>query len=85
VCEGRAFDVCGTFADGQVLETGACKPDRFCSWAWADVQRDVTMMRPVGALDCLIHPGTRLSACIDGIKPVVFLLERLQNGKGGTE
>ncbi len=73
---------CSTFDEGQqfVSEHGE-KPDRFCSWAWADIQRDVTMMRLGGANDWLKHRGTWLSSCTDGMKPVIFLLERTRNGQ----
>jgi len=76
---------CGTHEDGQqfVSRRGE-KPDGFCSWAWADIQRDVTMLRLGGARDWLKKPGTWLSACTDGMKPVVFLLERLRNGHGDS-
>jgi len=76
---------CGRLEDGQqfVSRLGE-QPDGFCSWAWADIQRDVTMMRLGGARDWLKRPGTWLSSCTDGMKPVIFLLERLVNGRGAT-
>ncbi len=73
---------CSTFEEGQqfVSEHGE-KPDGFCSWAWADIQRDVTNVRFGGARDWLKHRGTWLSSCTEGLKPVIFLLERMQNGQ----
>ena len=75
---------CGTYEDGkQFVSRRGEKPAGFCSWAWADIHRDVTMLRLGGARDWLKEPGTWLSACTDGMKPVVFLLERLENAQGG--
>ena len=81
----KKYTICTRFEDGQefVSESGE-QPDGFCSWAWADIQRDVTMMRLGGARDWLKQEGTWLSSCTDGMKPVIFLLERLGNGEGGT-
>ena len=76
---------CGSFEDGQqfVSKHGE-KPDGFCSWAWADIQRDVMNVRFGGGIDCLKRPGTWLASCTDGMKPVVFLLERHENEKEGS-
>ena len=39
------FGVCSAFEEGQVFETAEGKPNAFCSWAWADIQRDVTLVQ----------------------------------------
>jgi uncharacterized repeat protein (TIGR04076 family) len=75
------FGICTAFEEGQVFETVESKPDGFCSWAWADIQRDITNVRFGGANDWLRHRGTWLSSCTDGLKPVIFLLERMPNGR----
>lgn len=71
---------CSMFEEGQqfVSERGE-KPEGFCSWAWADIQRDVTNVRFRGAEDWLKRQGTWLSSCTEGMKPVIFLLERTRN------
>ena len=53
------------------------KPDGFCSWAWRDIQRDVTLLRYGGDAPWMRRRGTMISSCTDGRKPVVFLIERL--------
>jgi uncharacterized repeat protein (TIGR04076 family) len=53
--------------------------------AWADIQRDVMVMRLGGARDGRKGPGTRLSACTDGMKPVIFPLERRTNHGEGED
>ena len=71
-------DICEEYGDVAWKLQGGCRP---CSWAWADIQRDVTTIRFGGAADWLKHQGTWLSSCTDGMKPVIFLLERMQNGR----
>ncbi len=53
------------------------KPDGFCSWAWRDIQRDVTLLRYGGDAPWMRRRGTMISSCTDGRKPVVFLIERI--------
>ncbi len=73
----RRVGRCSAFEDGQVFETNpACeKPDGFCDWAWADIQRDViSVSLGVG------HPWTSprpmaIACCTDGKRPVVFKIE----------
>ena len=68
--------------EGQVFEVSANgsdfpKPEGFCSWAWADIQRDITLLRYGVNVPWMRHPGTMISSCTDGRKPVVFKLERI--------
>lgn len=53
-------------------------PDGFCSWAWADIQRDVTTVMFGGSLPWIKQQGTAISCCTDGLMPVVFKIERLE-------
>jgi len=67
--------------EGQVFEieggSDFPKPDGFCSWAWRDIQRDVTLLRYGGDAPWMRHRGTMISSCTDGRKPVVFKIERI--------
>ena len=58
-------------------EEGRCPPD-FCSWAFADIQRDITHLRLGGDFPWIKEKGTMLSCCTDGVRPVVFKLERIE-------
>ena len=53
-------------------------PEGFCSWAWADIQRDVIVL----AMGCdflwMKKKGTMISCCTDGLRPVIFKLERVE-------
>ena len=70
--------VCGKFTTGQEFLSveGKC-PEGFCSWAFADIQRDITHLRFGGDYPYIKNKGTTLSCCTDGVRPVIFKLERM--------
>jgi len=71
----KNFGACPAVEDGQVyMLDGMDKPDKFCSWAWADIQRDVVALYS-GASYSWTKPGVIISCCTDGFRPVVFKLE----------
>jgi uncharacterized repeat protein (TIGR04076 family) len=56
-------------------------PEGFCSWAWADIQwadiqRDVVHLALGGDFPWMKQRGTTLTCCTDGLRPVIFKLER---------
>jgi len=65
--------------EGQVFEveggSGYPTPEGFCSWAWADMQRDVTMLRYGAKPEWIRVPNTMITSCTDGRKPVIFKIE----------
>lgn len=69
---------CDQFRDGQefVLE-GADKPEDFCSWAWADIHRDLMIIHFGGDVHWIKPSGTHIACCTDGLRPVVFKIERI--------
>jgi uncharacterized repeat protein (TIGR04076 family) len=71
--EGDVFEVDG----GSDYPT----PEGFCSWAWADIQRDVTMLRYGADPPWIRIPGTAIASCTDGRKPVVFKIERVEDAR----
>ena len=70
---------CDAVKDGQeyILETPD-KPDNFCSWAWADIQRDVIAVFFGASYDWIEQPNTVISCCTDGFRPVVFKIELIK-------
>ena len=52
-------------------------PEGFCSWAWADIQRDVSHLALGGDYPWMKQKGTALACCTDGLRPVIFKLERV--------
>lgn len=53
-------------------------PEGFCSWAWADIQRDVTVLALGGDFPWVKEKGIMISSCTDGFRPVIFKLERIK-------
>lgn len=54
-------------------------PEGFCSWAWADIQRDVAVLALDGNFFWVKEKGVGISCCADGFRPVVFKLERIES------
>lgn len=60
------------------LSQGLKMPEGFCAWAWADIQRDVAHLALGGDFRWISKPGSMVSCCTDGLRPVVFKLERVE-------
>ena len=67
--EGQVFEVEG----GSDYPT----PDGFCSWAWADIQRDEAWVSLSGIQSQHKVPGTAIACCTDGLNTVFFRFEPL--------
>jgi uncharacterized repeat protein (TIGR04076 family) len=73
---------CPMWKEGQefVIEgSWPTKPAGFCDWAWTDVQRDVTMILLGADLPWLKTPGVAIACCTDGLRPVSFKIERVDD------
>jgi uncharacterized repeat protein (TIGR04076 family) len=75
--EGRRFGPCGFLKDGQEWIVGSQAPDDFCHWAWADIHADVVMVQCGGNPGYIGPDHTMISCCCDGLRPVVFCVERV--------
>ncbi len=51
-------------------------PENFCSWAWADIQKDVMAVMAGGAFPWIKQDGVAITCCTDGLMPVVFKVEQ---------
>ena len=71
---------CDRLKDGQefICKEGAY-PEGFCSWAYADIQRDIIHLRLGGDFPWFKEKGAILSSCTDGARPVIFKLERIES------
>ena len=70
---------CSRIGDiGKEYFTSMDMPEGFCSWAWADIQRDVIHIAFGGDFPWMKQKGTSLSCCTDGVRPVIFKLERVE-------
>jgi len=72
---------CNLFEVGQefLVEGFANQPDDFpCGWAWNDIHRVVVALTVGGDFGVWMqNPAEFITCCTDGIKPVVFRVERL--------
>jgi len=69
---------CPMFKEGQEFNVQDLNmPQGFCSWAWADIQRDVTVIGLGGEYPWIKQEGTMICCCTDGLSPVIFKLERV--------
>jgi uncharacterized repeat protein (TIGR04076 family) len=75
----ESFGRCQAFEDGQefILDGFPLKPEGFCDWAWADIHRDVVATIFGGSYPWIQQPGTAITCCTDGLRPVIFKVERM--------
>lgn len=77
--------LCPAFSDGQQFLVGPSlqKPNGFCDWAWNDLLKFVTTLSRGGNFSQDIFSGwmrdeaSMIACCTDGLRPVVFKIERL--------
>ena len=72
---------CDWFETGQefiVNKMGECPPG-FCPWAFADIQRDIVHLIFGGSYPWIVEEGVALTNCTDGVRPVIFKLERIED------
>ena len=58
-------------------------PDEFssgCPWAWADIRQDIMMVASGGNMPGIKSEGTIITGCRDWFRPVIFKVERMENG-----
>ena len=72
--------VCTLWEEGKefVVEKDGKMPPDFCSWAWHDIHRDLTVLRFGGNFPWMKKPGIGYVSCTDGLRPVIFKLERTE-------
>lgn len=72
-------DECEVFRDGQELLVGADgkMPNGFCTSAWVSIYPIVRSLALGGDLPWYKEKGVAINCCIDGLRPVVFKLERI--------
>ena len=71
---------CSAFEDGQefVIEGFPLRPEGFCDWAWADIHRDVVAVMFGASYPWIGQPGTAITCCTDGLRPVIFKVEAIE-------
>ena len=78
--DSEAIPPCPVFKKGQVFETenGFSRPEGFCGWAWRDLTVRLTKFDLIDDMDWPERNMTYV-ACGDGVRPVIFKLERIEN------
>ncbi|MCJ7632272.1 TIGR04076 family protein [Candidatus Bathyarchaeota archaeon] len=76
---GKKWELCSKFNDGQefFVEEDEKMPEGFCSWAWHDLYKDLSVLKYGGNFPWA-KKGESITCCTDGIRPVSFKLERIQ-------
>ena len=78
--EGPGNGPCARFEDGQVFVLDRmAKPEGFCDWAWADIHREIRTVAFGGGFPWVNTPHSAITCCTDGMKPVVFKVERIED------
>ena len=74
----KSLEKCRRYQEGQefILDKPNM-PDEFCSWAWADIQRDVVSVFNGASYPWIKHKNMIISCCTDGLRPVVFKIETI--------
>lgn len=79
--DGKEAGPCPLLEEGDtfVFEGEAAMPKGFCPWAWIDIYRSVSALA-AGATYSPWYNRERMeiACCTDGIRPVVFLLEAME-------
>lgn len=78
----QGLRACDVFEEGQQfdIEDWPGRPDDFtCDWAWSDIQRDVARIMFGGNPFWMAKQGTTMTCCSDGLRPVSFLVERIED------
>ncbi len=63
--------------DEFIVENHNQVPAGFCSWAWADIQKDVMTIMFDGSFPWMIKKGMTITCCTDGLMPVIFKVEKI--------
>jgi uncharacterized repeat protein (TIGR04076 family) len=77
---GDTIPSCRFVEEGQefIAENSFKMPDGFCGWAWRDMTVRLTKFDLIDDMDWPKRDVTYV-ACGDGIRPVIFRLERLND------
>ncbi len=79
VTEMDWFVPCGIYEDGQeyILEEKLGMPEGFCPSAWQTIYHNIRTLGFGGNLPYFQEEGVAISCCSDGIRPVIFKIERI--------
>jgi len=71
---------CGGHKPGEVfIREGTNCPEGFCNWAYSDIQKEIVHVYYGGDNPWIDEPGVGYAACTDGMRPVLFRIERVDD------
>ena len=79
VTEVNSLEACRQYIDGQefIVFEDLMMPKRFCTSAWNSIYCSVRILSFGGNLPWFKEKGVAINCCIDGLRPVIFKLERI--------
>jgi uncharacterized repeat protein (TIGR04076 family) len=84
-CKNPQTGICTSFKEGDefIAESSTITPVGFCSYAWIDLHRFVLALMTGGSFgsydwNWMKDDKTMIACCTDGIRPVIFKLERIE-------
>lgn len=71
---------CDHFQEGRqfIADMPWSMPEGFCAWAWADIRKEIMAVMTGATQPGMARPGTAIAGCTDWLRPVLFLLERVE-------
>jgi len=71
---------CSLFQDGQefIVDNIGVISEKFCAWAWADIQQVLVTVMYGGNLPWMQKSGMAVTCCTDGFRPVIFKVEKVE-------
>ena len=74
----KNLTICNLFNDEQEFVLNEINmPEGFCSWAWADIHRDVVAVFFGASYKWINKENLIVSCCTDGLRPVTFKIEAI--------
>ena len=79
--KGESEKLCPLMTEGREFMVEGCQPEGFCSWAWDDIGKYLTVFDTGGNFTDTMHwmkdRQNVIACCTDGIRPVVFKIEKV--------
>jgi len=75
----KSFGACLIFEEGQafISERWPSKPEGFCERAWPNIPHEVSRVMYGASAPWIEDPGYTITCCNDGLRPVIFKVERI--------
>ena len=78
VTSETSFGACELFKEGQeFIVKNMSMPKGFCNTAWLSIYSNVRLLSLGFDLPWFKEKGVAVNSCIDGLRPVIFKLERI--------